>query len=151
MAQISDFNANEVKPQGIFEVIPEGEYKAVISASENKPNKKKTGEYLELRFDIVDEGEYKGRTLWARLNLKNPNETAVRIARAELSAICHAVNVLTPGDSNELHNIPLILVVKCKKREDNGNMTNEIKGYKSASGEVVAPITEGDSKAPWKK
>ena len=56
--------------------------------------------------------EFKGRNLWARLNLDNPNEIAVKIARAELSALCRAVGVLEPKDSVELHNLPLVISVK---------------------------------------
>jgi hypothetical protein len=67
--------------------------------------------------------------LWARLNLDNPNATAVTIARAELSAICRAVGVLAPKDSVELHNLPLVIHVKCKKWDDTGELTKEVKGY----------------------
>ena len=35
-----------------------------------------------LTLQVID-GPYKGRMLWARLNLENPNSTAVQIARAE--------------------------------------------------------------------
>ena len=77
----------------------------------------------------------KNRLLWARLNLDNPNATAVQIARAELSAICRAVGVLAPNDSVELHNLPLVIHVRCKKRKDTGELTNEIKGLR----EGIAP------------
>jgi hypothetical protein len=69
------------------------------------------------------------RFVWARLNLDNPNATAVQIARAELSAICRAVGVMAPKDSVELHNLPLVVHVACKKRSDTGEITNEIKGF----------------------
>jgi hypothetical protein len=78
-----------------------------------KPNKDGTGSYLQLTFEILD-GPHKGRLLWARLNLDNPNATAVAIAKAELSAICRAVGVLAPKDSVELHDLPLVIHVKCK-------------------------------------
>ena len=87
---------------------------------------KQRGGYPE--FEII-EGEYAGRKVWARLNLENPNETAVAIARGDLSAICRAVGVLTPNDSDELHDIPLVIKVVAKKRQDTGELTNEIKGY----------------------
>ena len=53
----------------------------------------------------------------------------MKIARAELSAICRAVGVLAPKDSVELHNLPLVIHVRCKKRTDTSEITNEIKGY----------------------
>ena len=88
MADLHGFDANQVKPTTDFVPLPAGKYLAVIVESEFKPTKSGNGSYLELTFEVID-GEHKGRKLWARLNLDNPNPTAVEIARAELSAICH--------------------------------------------------------------
>ena len=135
-----NFNANEVEPSVGFEAIPAGKYQAVIVDSDMKPNKAGTGEYLQLEFEII-EGEYQNRKVWTRLNLNNPNPDAVRIARADLSAICHAVGVIQPGDSVDLHNLPLTITVKCRKTPD-GDIVNEIKGYAAkapASGGAVTP------------
>ena len=85
MAQLHGFNANNVEPTVEFDPIPAGKYLAMITDSEMKPTKSGSGSYLQLAFQIL-EGEYKGRFVWARLNLDNPNSTAVQIAKAELSA-----------------------------------------------------------------
>ena len=139
MANLNGFDANQVDPATSFDPIPAGKYLAAITGSEMKPTKNGSGSYLELTFTIL-EGEHKGRTQWARLNLNNPNDTAVKIARAELSAICRAVGVMQPRDSVELHNLPLVITVKLKKREDNGELTNEIKGYEAkATGHAAQP------------
>jgi hypothetical protein len=50
----------------------------------------------------------------------------VQIARAELSAICRAVGVMAPKDSVELHNLPVTVHVRCKKRQDTGEIGNEV-------------------------
>jgi hypothetical protein len=128
MAILHGFDAQQVEPARPFDPIPTGRYLAEIDASEMKSNKTGTGHFLELTFRIVN-GEFTDRLLLARLNMDNPNETAVRIARAELSAICRAVGVLAPKDSAELHNLPLVIHVTVKKREDNGELANEINGY----------------------
>ena len=146
-----NFNATEVEPAGSFEPIPAGKYPAAITESEMKPTKNGSGSYLQLTFTIT-EGEHKNRLLWARLNLNNPNASAVKIARSELSAICHAVGVMQPRDSLELHNIPLVIAVKLRKREDSGELTNEIKGYERmvAAGQTqTAPAP--DITPPWKR
>ncbi|GIW85379.1 MAG TPA: DUF669 domain-containing protein [Dehalococcoidia bacterium] len=153
MADLRGFDANHVEPTSDFDPIPAGKYLAVITESEMKPNKANTGHFLQLTFQIV-EGPYKNRYLWARLNLDNPNATAVQIARAELSAICRAVGVLAPNDSVELHNLPLVISVKCKKRDDTGEITNEIKGYTKK--EALQPGTAGtqpsaNSTPPWRR
>ena len=78
MVSLGNFDANTVEPTSSFEAIPAGKYLAAIVASERKPTKAGTGNYLELTFQVL-EGEYKNRHLWARLNLENPNATAVEI------------------------------------------------------------------------
>ena len=152
MADLSGFDANQVEPTSDFDPVPAGKYLAVISESEMAPNKAGTGHFLKLTFQII-EGEFKNRLLWTRLNLDNPNATAVQIACAELSAVCRAVGVLAPNDSVELHNLPLVIHVKCKKRADTGEIVNEIRGYSkkaSASPANAAPAVN-NSTPPWKR
>jgi hypothetical protein len=155
MANLNGFDASQVEPSSELAPVPAGKYLAVITDSEMRPTKAGTGHYLQLTFEII-EGEHKGRRLWSRLNLDNPNATAVRIAKAELSAICRAVGVMAPRDSVELHNIPLVIRVKCTKRPDTGEINNEINGYypKSAMSEATKPAgpsangTSGTSTTP---
>jgi hypothetical protein len=146
---LSGFDARTVEPMDSFEPIPAGKYLVAIIASEMKPTKAGTGSYLELQFQVL-EGEYKGRLLWSRLNLDNPNELAVKIARSELAAICQAVGVLTPNDSQELHDLPLQVKVKVKNREDTGEPTNEITGYAKKPVPGQARQATGDA-APWER
>ena len=127
---ILNFNANEVEPSRELDPIPAGKYVAVIVDSEMKDTRAGTGRYLQLEFEITD-GEYAGRKLWARLNIENQKAEAVRMARADLSAICRAVNVLTPNDSADLHNLPLVIKVHVRKDKNTGEISNEIRGYES--------------------
>ena len=152
MASLSGFNANEVDPNVGFDPVPEGKYIAIITASEMKPTKNGSGQYLEIVFDIID-GKYTGRKVWARLNLENKNSTAVKIARGDLSAICRSVGVMLPRDSVELHNLPLVIKVVCKNREDTGEITNEIKSYESkqALTPPPPPAATNKRKAPWER
>ena len=147
---LQGFNAQEVEPQSSFDPIPAGEYTAMITDSEMKPTKNGAGEYLQLVFDICD-GEHEGRKVFARLNLNNPNQTAVEIAQRELSAICHAVGVLTPNDSSDLHDKPM--TIKVKIRQSPGyDPQNEISAYKAlggSSGSGAAKPKAG--KKPWEK
>lgn len=152
MANLNGFNANEVEPTASFEAIPAGKYIAAITESEMKATKNGSGNYLQLTFTVL-EGEYRNRVLWARLNLSNPNATAVKIARSELSALCRAIGVMQPRDSVELHNIPLLITVKVKKREDTGELTNEIKGFEPKSAAAGAPqqAPASSNVPPWKR
>jgi hypothetical protein len=149
MADLRGFDANQVEPSADFEPLPAGKYPAVIIESEMKPNKAGTGHYLQLTFEVLD-GTFKGRRVWARLNLDNPNAQAVQIARAELSAVCRAVGVLAPNDSADLHNLPLVIAVKCRKREDTGDLTNEVKGYAKREAPAAAQPAAGQA-PPWRR
>lgn len=152
MADLHGFDANEFEPTSDFEAIPSGKYEAVVTDSEMKQTRAGTGEYLQLTFQITD-GQYKNRLLWARLNLSNPNPTAVQIARAELSALCRAVDVMAPKDSTELHNLPVIIHVRCRRREDTGDVVNEIKGYSRKDNPPTASVTAAPNNRtpPWKR
>lgn len=143
MAQLPyAFNAHEVEPQDDFSPIPDGEYNVMIEDSEMKPTKAGTGEYLQLTLNVLD-GQYAGRKLWDRLNLVNPNQTAVDIAQRTLSAICHAVGVMNPKDSAELHGKSMRVKVA---RDKNNADQNVIKAYKQISGN--APAAQPTQAAP---
>ncbi|MBE0559116.1 MAG: DUF669 domain-containing protein, partial [Proteobacteria bacterium] len=125
-----------------------GKYLAIISDSGMKPTKNGSGSFLELTFQVID-GPYKNRLLWSRLNLDNPNKQAVEIARAQLSALCRAVGVMQPKDSLELHNLPLQITVKCKKREDTDEIVNEIRAYAKKEAATGQAQQETTNTPPW--
>jgi hypothetical protein len=151
MATLNGFDANQVEPTTSFDPLPAGKYLAAITESVLKPIKTADGNYLELTFEVV-EGEFRGRKVWDRLCVNHPNPMTVKIARGNLSAICRAVGVMQPKDSAELHNIPLLVSVKVKKRSDNDELSNEIKGYERREPEGQsrqAPVTSNTP--PWKR
>ena len=151
MAHLNGFNANDVEPTTSPDPLPAGKYVAAITASEMKPTKAGDASYLQLEFTVV-EGDCQNRKVWDRLCINHPNNLTQRIAQGNLSAICRAVGVMQPKDSVELHNIPLVITVKCKKRDDTGEITNEIRCYEAkaaASQPQQAPA--GDSTPPWKR
>ncbi len=152
MADLKGFNANEVEPTAAFEPLPASKYLAAITASEMKPTKKGDGSYLQLEYTVL-EGDCQGRKVWDRLCISHPNDMTQNIARGNLSAICRAVDVMQPKDSVELHNLPLVITVRCKKREDNGEIANEIKGYaaKGAGDGQPQQAPATDSTPPWKR
>lgn len=153
MANLMGFDASKVEPN-TFEVIPNGTYNAIITESTWKQTQSGTGRYLELKFQICD-GDYKGRVLYARLNLENPQHPkTVEIARGQLSAICRAVGVLQPNDSCELHNLPMAITVACRKNEQTQEIVNDIKGFKQKmnASQVAAAQAQSaaDDTPPWK-
>lgn len=151
------FDATGVDTASNFDVIPAGEYEVIITASEEKFTKNGQGKYLELREEIQS-GEYAGRLLFDRLNLKNSNAKAVEIAQRVLAQICHATGVMQVKNAEQLHNIPIIAIVKVRPADGNYDASNEIKGYKAFASAVkqhapAAPRTSAPAKstAPWAK
>jgi hypothetical protein len=155
MANIGSFDATQVAPREDFTPLPTGEYPAQIVDSDMKPTKKNDGQYLELTFEIAD-GEFKGRKVWSRLNLDNPNPKAVEIAQRDLSAICHAAGKLQIRDSQELHYKPMLIRVEyVEAGEGRDKPTNDIKAYKALAGAApsaaapAAPAAAGSAAPPW--
>lgn len=125
-----NFDATTVEPDAGYDVLPVGWYNAAIDESEMKPTSSGTGTYLKLRFNILD-GQYAGRKVYTQLNLKNENPQTVEIAQKQLSAICHAVGVLKPSKSEELHGLPLKIKLKYVAATGQYSEKNEIASYKS--------------------
>ena len=158
-----NFDATQVEPQGEYTPIPAGDYKVHIITSEMVANKAGTGQMLKLELEIM-EGDQQGRKLFDRLNLDNPNATAVEIAQRTLSAICHAVGVLSVEDSEQLHFKPMIAVVAVTPPKGEYGAGNQVKTYKvigdgAANGNApvksgftpAKPAAAASGGAPWKK
>lgn len=147
-----NFDANAIQPDTSFDPIPAGWYNAIIDESEMKPTRDGSGAYLALRFNVID-GQYAGRKVFTRLNLRNQNPVAQDIAQKQLSSICHAVNVLNVQDSSQLHALPLQIRVKVTN-DPTGQYepSNEISGYKAigaANGQgAAAPLAAPTYTAP---
>jgi len=162
MANIGQFEIdveNEAQEAQSFDALPDGQYPAMVTASELKDTKAGNGKFLALTFEVID-GDFKGRKLWANLNIVNPSAVAEKIGRAELASLCKAVGVANPKESEELHDVPVIITVRKDKRDAT---RNEIKGY-APVGEAfevpeskpvtkAAPVAKpaATGKKPWQK
>lgn len=155
MAQLN-FDASQVAPSEALEAIPAGWYNAQMTASEMKPTADGTGAYLQAEFTVLS-GDYAGRKLFDRINLRNKNPVAVEIGYKTLSAICHAVGVIQVQDSQQLHGRPLQLKVSLRAAGPGADgkhyeASNEVKGYKAMDGAGVpmagAPAGGAPSWAP---
>jgi len=147
-----------VEPQQNFSALDPGRYEVIVTDSELKDTKAGTGQYLQLTFEVVGNSA-KGRKLWTRLNVSNPNKTAEEIAYRELAAICQSTGVAWPlDDSEDLHNIPLMVDVVQERNPVNDTMTNRIKGYAPSNlaldlPEALRPTPKpaGAARQPWAK
>jgi len=149
MGNLSGFNAADVDPTDQFEPLQNGEYTMVITDSEMKPSKS-GGQYLQLILEVVD-GQNKGRKVWDRLNLENSNRTAVEIAQRQLSQLCHAIGIMCPDDSQDLHNKPILVKIAYRPASGKFEASNDVKGYKPLGGSVAAPAQTQQAKPQKQK
>lgn len=132
------FDATQVAPASSSDPIPAGNYAAMITESEIKPLKSGNGTALRLTFQVL-EGEFKNRKVWANLNIQHTNATAQAIAQQQLSAICHAVNVLKISNPAAIHNKPMTIKVKVRPAHDAYDASNDISGYSAINAASAAP------------
>jgi hypothetical protein len=157
MAKLN-FDAGSVEPIGSFDPLPVGSYLVVIDATEKKDAKTGKGQYLQLTYNVVD-GEYHGRKVFDRLNIVNENTQAQEIAQRALSAICRAVGVMHPTDSDQLKDIPFVVKVGIRAASGEFQASNIVKGYMRADGKPLtdtvptsAPASApSQKKKPWEK
>lgn len=160
-----NFQADPNLPTNNYELLPKGDYLCMAIASELKPNSKRTGDYLQITFEVLD-GPCKGRKIWDRLNIRNANKTAEKIAMEQLNALCMATGVLHLQDSDQLHNLPVVLKVDIEAGRDGYDDQNRVKGYAAvgnggvtraatspaqAPAQAAAPAAAGGGAPVWKK
>jgi hypothetical protein len=137
-------------PKSDYDPLPKGEYQAMVTESQMKVTKAGTGEYLALTMQII-EGKYADRKIWENLNLHNPNEVAENIARANLKAISQACGFEELDDTDQLNDIPFILVLDIDRKDPT---RNRVMGYKRA-GSGSAPSASSTASAatakPWER
>lgn len=126
-------NAKDFAPipegQTVYEELPAGRYVVRLTAEETRPTKRGDGEYLALTWTI-EGGQHAGRKLIDRLNLRNPSQKAVDIARRTLQAICEAANHQRPNDTAEL--LGCRVEVETFLEDFNGKSYARIKSYAPA-------------------
>ena len=140
MALLPDVFTPENEDSNPFAPIPADWYLAEIIKSEIKTTNDKSGKYIALTFKI-SEGEHEGRMLYSNLNIVNKSDVAVKIARADLKAICDSVGFTGElEDTIDLHNIPLMIKVTIKPETSQWPAKNEVKAYRSEHFEDENPL-----------
>jgi hypothetical protein len=132
-----DFNPAEVpEDDRSFEPLPAGDYLMQVIESDIKPTKT-GGDQLVLTLEVLD-GPYANRRVWDRLNIKNNNPDAQRIAQRALADLCLAVGVTSLRNTEDLHFKPLTgrLTIKQDKTGQYGPQ-NAVR-YKARGGAAPA-------------
>ena len=163
MALLNEEFSVDTLPQstggGDFSPIPAGWYLGKIVKADLTDNKAGTGQYIKMRIDVLGP-THQGRVLWANINIRNQSQKAEEIGRQQLGDIMRSIGLAKVTDTDQLIGGELSVKVEVKNDETYG-AGNEIKAYKSASGESPAPTpvkpsgggSPGGVKAtpPWMK
>jgi Protein of unknown function (DUF669) len=131
-----------------FEALPKGKYPCIINSIEQKETKRGDGSYFEVECEVV-KGDFKGRKVWARLNVNNPSEVAQNIGRAQFKQLCEAAGKPGAKTTEVLHGKYVVCSVSIE-RNDRGeaNRVDEFvspEKFKEAGG--AAPTKEAQKGA----
>lgn len=137
-----NFNPSEHGDMGGGNLLPKGEYEAVISKAEMTPTKAGDGEYIDMEFTVIG-GEFENRKLWEKLNVINPNPKAVEIANKALATICRKLNIEQLTNLTQLLNKPIKLIVGIKLDNQYGDK-NKIFNYGTARGATTINVPNGN-------
>lgn len=149
MAVLMGAYDEQAKADSGFEALPAGTYTVRITDGDWKDTKKGDGKYLQIGMTVI-EGDYNGRKIFSRFNLQNKSQEAVKIANSQFAALREALGILHPKDTEDLKGPRFQVVLRCVKRNDNGEMTNEIGRYVK-KGETATTPQQVASAPPWKR
>jgi hypothetical protein len=151
-----EFDASAVELASSFDPLPAGNYNVIITESEVKETKNGTGQLIALKMCVFD-GEFENRIIFSNINFKNAHETTQKIGKQQLASLCKAVGVLTPKDSSDLHDKPLVVKVIISPAKDGYEAKNEVRAFLPygdapvAQAPVAPPVTAVKTKKPWEK
>jgi hypothetical protein len=146
MAQF-DFDTGSVeKRENTYELLPVGWYTAQVTETEIVPLKSGNGQALKLTIEVLQDG-YRGRKVWARLNVRHTNQVAEQIGQQQLRELCESIGLARFRDTSELHNKPVQIKVKIRKDETGQyEDQNEVNGFRPAAG-GAAPMAAAAPRA----
>lgn len=161
MGDLSNVMGGEFKPSEVppseYELLPAGEYPAVIASADLKVCESKSGHMIVLEFSILG-GQYDGRKIIERLNIVNASEKAQLISRQQFAKLCDAVGLENVTDTNQVVGKRLKISLDIEKgvgtyinkygEEKSTPDKNVIKRFlplNSVAGPVSTPQTEADS------
>ena len=128
MAKMKKFNKAGKERMADYSAIKPGIYKAIVVGSEVKETISKDGSYIKLTYQIT-KGGYKGRKIWQMYNNENSNKIAVEIAEKELASLCDALMIDNVSNTQDFHDIPMLINVGVVPAKGKYGEQNEIKGY----------------------
>lgn len=128
-----------------FSTLPLGIYRLEVTASDVVPTKAGTGTILKLTYDVIEPEEFKGRKIFANMNIENQNAVAQQIGQKELASLCRAIGLSDLSDSEELHFHAFTAKVGLEKPQEGYAQRNRIvRFYFPDEGNVPEPTIDAE-------
>lgn len=128
-----------------FDPLPAGDYHMQVIESEIKPTKSGSGDQLVLTLEVID-GPNQNRRMWDRLNIRNANADAQRIAQRSLADLCQAIGLSALRNTEDLHFKPFIGRVTIKIDKSGEYSPQNRVRYKARGGAAsTARATQGSA------
>lgn len=137
----SGYNPAEVQASMGSTTLPNGLYLCKIKGAAQKATSAKTGHYLEMDWQVI-EGEHAGAIVTDRLNLWNPNQTAVRIARQTFKAYAVAIGNANAVNLSEFRDKPIGLKVVVEQSQMADPETGKMKQVMNNRINQAIPLDE---------
>jgi hypothetical protein len=148
---IKDANDNnEIKPLGTFEPLPVGTYVVVVTDSDHKDVSTKKGTMFTFTYEVVQDGEYKGRLIFDNMIDKHESARAAQFGLQKLKSIMIACGKPQAKETKELHGIPFDLTVKIQKGDEKFGDSNSCVDYQPrGTGGEKKTTGAGKGSLPW--
>lgn len=139
MADLEEtFTPNDIpEDDRSFDPLPAGDYSMRVIESEIKDTKSGSGQQLILTLEVI-EGPMANRRVWDRLNIRNQNADAQRIAQRALADLCLAVGISALRNTEELHDLPFVGRVAIKPDKTGQYGPQNTVRYKARGGAAPA-------------
>ena len=138
------FDATGIDPAQTQEKIPDGWYAVEIESGEIKAtNGKFAGARASFCFVILGP-DHKGRKFWSGMNVQHGDPQTQEIGQRELSAVCHATNIIRFDDFTQFAGAKLM--VKVGHGKGDYEAKNEAKGFRAFKPEELVEF--GISRTP---
>ena len=143
MAVLSKDVLEDIRTAVPFEPIPAGKYTVRGDATDLKPTKNGTGQYIEVEFVVLGP-RFQGRKLFGRHNIVNNSAESMRIGRQQVKSLMVAGGMSQEqinrfNDTDQLLGLTVNARVEIDEGSGQYSPQNRIKGYEKATSITLPP------------
>ena len=133
-----------------FTILPEGIYQLMLESAEWKNTNRGDGKYLALKWTVLAPEEFNGAIVFDNLNLDNPHEKAVIVAKRRLKSIedYSGREFFSEDDMPGSVVNAKIVQEEFKGRDGSDKLSNRIKTYRENDSGAVRIEEEPSTPAP---